>query len=538
MRTTLSTLTLLAGVLGAAPPAIADETARDTHAKDSSGYTQIIRMADTMGGIGPILAVQAQQMNIEGRRREPEQTLRPNDEPIALASYHASLTQVFDRRLQHTQWSVDTHYPLIAQRQFTEIINGEHGAIIGADNLFQTPQAPMLSNRLAARLKQRLLESPIALIRRAAQNKNAVVFEGIKKLHGQAHIVVALPGTPRPIRLFIDARTHLPSKAQTMEDDSVYGDTLWEVYYTDWENVNGIQVPKHLSHFLNGRAIHEQTRSAIALLPSIDEALFDIPSELSSQLDARLYAWGQRSSQYFGRFLLTGIPFDIDQGTTATVFIKQIAPQLFFAQGVTHHSLIMQMQDYLIVLEPPLYNERSQAVLEVIKKTWPDKPVKYIVATHFHNDHIGGLRAYVEAGATLIVGKALKEHFETMLEANHSVYPDALQRHPRETHIITVSPDKPLVISDGKQTLRLFDLPNSHAQVTLIPYIENAKLAFIADLYSPELFPAPIPSLFSGWAQDLYDGLKDKDLDIQWLAGTHGGIASYAQFVQDVQATR
>jgi len=66
--------------------------------------------------------------------------------------------------------------------------------------------------------------------------------------------------------------------------------------------------------------------------------------------------------------------------------------------------MIIEMDDYLIVAEAPLYDERTQVLLAAIETRWPEKTVKYLLATHFHNDHIGGVRGFANSGATLIVG--------------------------------------------------------------------------------------------------------------------------------------
>jgi glyoxylase-like metal-dependent hydrolase (beta-lactamase superfamily II) len=54
------------------------------------------------------------------------------------------------------------------------------------------------------------------------------------------------------------------------------------------------------------------------------------------------------------------------------------------------------MNDQIVVVEPPLYEERSQAIINELTKRWPDKPIRYIVATHAHDDHIGGFCALLQ----------------------------------------------------------------------------------------------------------------------------------------------
>jgi glyoxylase-like metal-dependent hydrolase (beta-lactamase superfamily II) len=112
------------------------------------------------------------------------------------------------------------------------------------------------------------------------------------------------------------------------------------------------------------------------------------------------------------------------------------------------------MNDYIVVVEPPLYEERSQAVINEIAKRWPDKSIRYIVATHPHDDHIGGLRAYAAEGATIISSEASLPEVEHILNSSHTIRPDSFQMSPPEqVKIETVPPDKKMTISDGNRYL-------------------------------------------------------------------------------------
>ena len=50
----------------------------------------------------------------------------------------------------------------------------------------------------------------------------------------------------------------------------------------------------------------------------------------------------------------------------------------------------------------------------------PGKPIKYLMLTHHHWDHANGARTFVAEGATIIVGKDNKAHFERMFSARAS----------------------------------------------------------------------------------------------------------------------
>jgi glyoxylase-like metal-dependent hydrolase (beta-lactamase superfamily II) len=505
--------------------------------KPASGYPIIKRMAKSMGGLEEILAVQGLEFMSKGNRFEPEQSDKPGGEFVHIVNYDYRLNYGLGKQLLRTEWLNNVKYPFIEQRQFTEVINGEHGAVFGFDTVIAPPQAPMLSTRIGARVKQNLVSSPLALIHRASQYAEQVRFLGIKKYNDRPHQVISIPGWDQPIRLFIDIDSKLPSKAETLEDDTIYGDAKWEVSFNDWMTVGEIKVPTKVTHKLNGRTINKEVRDSFNLTRTLNSDLFAIPADLLIDFNADQFAWGVRSSQWFNRFLSIAIPFDLDQRSESSIQLVEVAPKVFHVRGFTHHSMIIEMNDYLIVVEAPLYDDRTQAIISTIKKQWPTKPIKYVVVSHFHNDHIGGIRGYGDIGATLIVGEGTKDHYEAIFKAPHTVYPDAYSTHKGDVEIETVEAGDDLVLTDGIRNVRIFDVANRHAIGTLIPFVEDANLVFVSDLYSPEFFPNKIPQLFLSWSVDLLAALQPNDLGIEWIIGGHGGVSSYDQFVTQVESS-
>ncbi|HVJ09963.1 MAG TPA: MBL fold metallo-hydrolase, partial [Burkholderiales bacterium] len=84
---------------------------------------------------------------------------------------------------------------------------------------------------------------------------------------------------------------------------------------------------------------------------------------------------------------------------------------IFRAGG--HQSMFVVTRDGVIATDPIGYG-RPQMVktyIEEIKKV-TDKPIKYLVYSHHHNDHISGGQAFKDAGAKIIAHKRAKERIE------------------------------------------------------------------------------------------------------------------------------
>jgi len=501
-----------------------------------SGYERLTQMANAMGGLDSILNLDTISFDATGSRFEPEQAYKPGGDFIDLSDYQYQIIKSVTSQQSRTQWSHNVFYVFPGIRDYIEIINEEQGAIIGNALLFGPPEMPMLSTRLGAQVKQYTVSSVLSLIHRANQNPTQVMNLGKAEYNDRKQYVVAIPGWGQVIRVFIDKETYLPSKIETLEDDSTYGDTRWEISLSDWVVANGIQVPTTLVHRINKRLINIEHRTSYNLAVMPDASLYAIPAELMSEYNTDQFAWGMRSSQWFNRYLPIGIPFDIDQRTAATLDIVEVAPKLFHATGPTHHSMIIEMDEYLIVVEPPLYEERSIVVINAIKQQWPAKPIKYLLVTHFHTDHIGGIRAYGAIGATLIVGSQTKDHYEAIFKAHHKVFPDSYQMQPVDITIVEVEAGNDMVISDANRKVRIFDLANVHAIGTLIPFVEDANAVFTSDLFSPGFFPDTIPEPFLSWSGNLLTGLEASGLDIQMIVGGHGGVGTYSDFAAQVRA--
>ena len=95
------------------------------------------------------------------------------------------------------------------------------------------------------------------------------------------------------------------------------------------------------------------------------------------------------------------------------------------------------------------------ATIAEIKRMFPNKPIKYVVNTHHHSDHSGGIRAYVAEGIPIITHKSHRRYYEQEIFKNpHTLNPDRLARMPRSAMIETI--DEKRVLTDADMTLELY----------------------------------------------------------------------------------
>jgi glyoxylase-like metal-dependent hydrolase (beta-lactamase superfamily II) len=152
--------------------------------------------------------------------------------------------------------------------------------------------------------------------------------------------------------------------------------------------------------------------------------------------------------------------------------------------GGSYDSLIVEFKDYIMMLEAGQNEARGLAYIAEAKKLIPNKPIRYVMNTHPHSDHTGGLPPLVAEGATIIAQKNSQEFFERALSTPRTLLNDTLAKNPKKVKVETVSEKK--VYSDGNRTVELYHTwPVPHSNGMLIAYIPKEKVLFQGDFSLP-----------------------------------------------------
>ena len=134
-----------------------------------------------------------------------------------------------------------------------------------------------------------------------------------------------------------------------------------------------------------------------------------------------------------------------------------------------HQSMFVVTSEGVIATDPVAYGRPTggQTYLDEIRKV-TDQPVKYLIYSHHHFDHIAGGQAFKDAGAKVIAHHRAKARL-ALLKDPHTVLPDE-----------TVS-DKGRTISLGGTTLELKYLGLNHSDSTLVMRLPKEKIIFVVD---------------------------------------------------------
>jgi glyoxylase-like metal-dependent hydrolase (beta-lactamase superfamily II) len=189
------------------------------------------------------------------------------------------------------------------------------------------------------------------------------------------------------------------------------------------------------------------------------------------------------------------------------------------------NSLLVEFADHVVV-EALGNDARSHAVIAEVKRLVPDKPIRYLVNSHAHFDHSGGVRAFAAEGATILTHEVNKGFFEKVLSLPHRINPDSLSKSSRKPVVEGVGARR--VLTDGTQTLELHHIQGSlHNDGLLMIHLPRERVLMQADAFHPRpgAKPYPTPPQFT---VNFYENIQRLKLDVAQVLHIHGGMDSIA----------
>ena len=207
---------------------------------------------------------------------------------------------------------------------------------------------------------------------------------------------------------------------------------------------------------------------------------------------------------------------------------EKVADGIFWITGGSHHSLAVDMGDHVVVIEAPQNEARSEAVIAETKKVLANKPIRMVVNTHLHFDHSGGLRRYVDEGATVVTHAANTSFFEKAWAGPRVLLPDQLAKSNKKPLFQGVT-DRTVLTGTNTRTIELHVLTgNPHNEQTLVAWLPGEKLLFQSDMMNPPAPGATVPPPTATIA-NFYDNLVRLKIQPARIVGGHGNrIATIA----------
>lgn len=142
---------------------------------------------------------------------------------------------------------------------------------------------------------------------------------------------------------------------------------------------------------------------------------------------------------------------------------------VYIFRNVNHQAMFIVTSEGVIATDPVAYGRPTggQAYVDEIRKI-TDKPIKYLIYSHHHFDHIAGGQAFKTAGATVIAHRRAYERL-SLLKDPHTVVPDEVVNDSGRT------------IKLGDTTLELKYFGLNHSDSTLVMRLPKEKIIFVVD---------------------------------------------------------
>ncbi|CAM3676779.1 MBL fold metallo-hydrolase [Polaromonas hydrogenivorans] len=308
---------------------------------------------------------------------------------------------------------------------------------------------------------------------------------------GGVEVSFKLGGKYRYVGL-INARDEV-EEVRTWIDNPVLGDTLVETTFSHYEERGGVRFPAHIVRTQGGHRV-------------LDLAV----SEVKVNRTAPLLA-----------------PEAAASAPAVTVTVNKLADGVFYLSGGSHHSVAIEQRDHVVLVEAPLDEARSQAVIKQVKATIPGKPIKYLINTHAHFDHSGGLRSYVAEGATIVTHQDNIAYYRAAWAGAHTLNPDRLAKSHKPARFAGFT-DKH-VLTDGQRRIEVHTLAgNTHNDAFALVYLPAEKILIEGDAYTPLAAGAKPPAQPNPYSVNLLDNVKKLKLDVARIAPLHGQLATLA----------
>ena len=497
------------------------------------GQALVTRAIQAAGGVDALSAVKTVSVKGTVKQWEPEQSQTPGGEPRFAGE--STFTSVTDLAAGATRidWVRNFAYPSPRTFTFTEIVTADAGYVAGIDSNGRNkqsqesnPPAHSMSSLRLATAQRELRRSSAALLLAMQRNPEAVAAVDDVTVGGVSYAAAEYRTAGQPLMVLFDKASGRVARVRSLDYDNIWGDVTYDLVFSDWKAVNGVQVATTQKYELNGRVVQETKLTDIAINAPVAADRFAIPAAVKATavkpatVDVP-YQWVLRR-QFIGVYMDSESP-SWDARASSGLRLTELAPGVNHVVGGTHNSLMVEMKDYVVVFDAPVSDRQSNMVLSVARAKYLRKPVKYIVLTHHHMDHAGGVRAYVAEGATLVVGRGAAAHYRKVLAAPYSRNPDLTAKDLSGVSIVEVS-DK-WMLNDGTREVQAYLLENPHADSTLMGYVPAAQLGFVTDIWSPG---GPLPAQATPPLAAIIAGVKKYGITPTRFAGGHGSVADYA----------
>jgi len=449
--------------------------------------------AEALGGASHIRSLKALTIQGTGTAPNAGQNRTPDDElPVWKVSEFTRTIDLAKSRMraQQVREAQFLFAGDLVQRQ-TQGLDGDAAYTVAANGSVTRAGGTAARDR-----RIEFLHHPVAVVRAVLDAE--VTLNNLKAKAGERLVDVTMPGG-EAFMLAIDSKTHLPTRVVSMIDNPNMGDVAIETRFGDYEDVDGLKLPRRLTTRLDQYLQFDLQVSKNAI--DGDTTALTIPAELKN----------------------APVP-----EPAVVVTAEPVGTGIWWLAGSgNHRSVVFEFDDHLVLFEAPLNEARTKAVIDKAR-TLSTKPLTKVIVSHHHFDHSGGLRTAVAEGLTILTHRSNETFFKALVARQHLIAPDALEKNHRQATFEFM--DDRLTLKDKAMEVQLYYLlDNPREGTNIYAYVPRDRILVQADLYDATW-------LRHSWGENVLQNLAKRGLKVEKSVPVHGVIEPFEQMVKTIKS--
>ena len=212
----------------------------------------------------------------------------------------------------------------------------------------------------------------------------------------------------------------------------------------------------------------------------------------------------------------------IAENVYSYVDIKGSSPQNSYGANAG----IIIGKDGIVVVDTLISAKNARQFIKDIRAI-SDKPVRYVINTHYHLDHVLGNSEFAKLGAVIISHENDKKNLEKNGEATLKNYKNygLTEKDVEGTSIAypELTFNDRMEIDLGDQKVELLFIAPSHTSGSILVYLPDRKILFAGDALFTNYHPFMAEGDLDGWFKTLDYILK---MDVDMIIPGHGPLST------------
>ena len=377
----------------------------------------------------------------------------------------------------------------------TQTVGPEQPAVdvVSGDNAWNVVGKDMVPRLYEASGRaHQIVISPHGLLRTAFANNAAVTK---KTIDGRQMTVISFTDRGKHKVVAYANDQNAIERVESWYGHPVVGDIKVVTHYGPYRDFAGVKFPTKIIQYQDDKPTLDLTVTAVSANPPVN---IEVPADVRND--------------------------------PVPVKSEKAADGVWYITGISAHSVLIEMKDYLIVVEAPHGEQRSMAVMAEVKKLAPNKPIKYLVNTHHHFDHAAGLRAYAAEGVTIVTHEINRPYYEHAAVNSWNLAPDRLAKSKKKPVFQTMGDN--MVLTDGTRSVELYQIVgNVHHDGIIMAYLRKEKILIEADVFSPGPAGAEPPKVPAPSAVNLEANVRRLNIEVDRILPIHQRIVPYSELL-------